>query len=193
MGTTRRGDEDSLDQSDIHDVLRNDRRRLVIERLRSGEGAEAVADLAEYIGSVESGESPPPRNVRQSVYVSLHQTHLPKLDDLGIVTYDSDTKTVTLAEAAAEVAVYMEVVPKYGISWAEYYLGLGLLGALSLLGSGIGVPTLASVNPTLLGGAFFLLLVASATYQLVDQRSSLFHRLGDAEPEFEAPAVSEDD
>ncbi|ADQ66938.1 hypothetical protein GL213_06765 [Halogeometricum borinquense] len=176
MGTTRDG-ASGLDQSDIHDVLRNDRRRLVLERLRSSEGAEAVADLAEHIGSVESGESPPPRNVRQSVYVSLHQTHLPKLDELGIVTYDSDDKTVALADAADEVAVYMEVVPKYGLSWAEYYLGLGLLGLLSLVGSGIGVPVLARLDGALVGGAFSLLVVVSAIYQLVDQRSSLFHRL----------------
>ncbi|MDS0294791.1 DUF7344 domain-containing protein [Halogeometricum luteum] len=193
VGTTRRGDEDSLDQSDIHDVLRNDRRRHVIERLQSSEEAETVADLAEYIGAVESGESPPPRNVRQSVYVSLHQTHLPKLDELGIVTYDSDRKTVALAEAADEVTVYMEVVPKYGISWAEYYLGLGLLGLLSILGSGIGVPTLSAAGPAVLGGVFFLLLVVSSTYQLVDQRSSVFHRFGaDDTPEFEAATADED-
>ncbi|SFR54252.1 hypothetical protein SAMN04487947_2115 [Halogeometricum rufum] len=177
VGVTRNRSEDRLEESEIHDVLRNDRRRLVLERLRSSEGSEAVSDLAEYIGSVESGETPPPRNVRQSVYVSLHQTHLPKLDELGIVTYDSDAKTVALADAAHEVAVYMEVVPKYGISWAEYYLGLGLLGLLSLVGSGIGVPTLSVVDPTLLGVAFLLLVVASATYQIVDQRSSLLHRL----------------
>lgn len=193
VGTSRRGDEDSLDQSDIHDVLRNERRRHVIERLQSSDEAETVADLAEYIGAVESGESPPPRNVRQSVYVSLHQTHLPKLDELGIVTYDSDAKTVALAEAADEVTVYMEVVPKYGISWAEYYLGLGFLGLLSLLGSGIGVPTLSSVGPALLSGVFFLLLVVSATYQLVDQRSSVLHRLGaDDDPEFETPTPADE-
>ncbi|SFR59097.1 DUF7344 domain-containing protein [Halogeometricum limi] len=193
VGTTRHGETNGLDQSDIHDVLRNDRRRLVLERLRSAEEAEAVADLAEYIGGVESGESPPPRNVRQSVYVSLHQTHLPKLDELGIVTYDSDAKTVALAGAADEVAVYMEIVPKYGISWAEYYLGLGLLGLLSLVGSGIGVPTLSGVDPTYLGGAFLVLVFVSAAYQLADQRSSLVHRLREEAPAIGPATTSDDD
>mgnify|MGYP000041242975 FL=1 len=170
-------DGDSLDASEIHDVLRNDRRRLVLERLRAGPGSETVADLAERIGAVEAGESPPPRNVRQSVYVSLHQTHLPKLDELGIVEYDPDSKTVAIADKAADVAVYMEVVPQYGISWAEYYLGLGVLGGLSLLAIAVGVPLFRSLPPAAVSAGLSMVLVSSALYQLFDQQSSLIHRL----------------
>jgi hypothetical protein len=170
-------DGESLAASEIHDVLRNDRRRLVLERLRADGGTETVADLAERIGAIESGETPPPRNVRQSVYVSLHQTHLPKLDELGIVEYDPDAKTVTLAENADDVAVYMEVVPQYGLSWAEYYLGLGVLGALSSLAASLGVPVLRSLPPGVIGVALSLALIASAIYQLLEQESSLLHRL----------------
>jgi hypothetical protein len=177
VGADRR-DGGDLAVSDIHDVLRNDRRRLVLERLRSDEGTETVSDLSEHIGAIESGESPPPRNVRQSVYVSLHQTHLPKLDELGIVEYDPDAKTVALADNAADVGVYMEVVPQYGISWAEYYLGLGILGLLLLIGASIGVPILRSLGPSVLGLSVSAVVVASALYQLAEQESSLLHRLG---------------
>jgi hypothetical protein len=176
---TPQSDGRELDPSEIHDVLRNDRRRLVIEQLRDGDGREAVRDLAEYIGGVESGEDPPPRNVRQSVYVSLHQTHLPKLDKLGIVTYDADAKEVELASRASEVAVYLEVVPKYGLSWSEYYLGVGILGLLTLVGWSVGVPVLAEVGVTLLAGGLFGLIAASAAFQIVQQQSSLVHRLQD--------------
>ncbi|RDI72890.1 DUF7344 domain-containing protein [Halopelagius longus] len=176
-GSADDGDGETLAETEIHDVLRNDRRRLVIERLRDESGEETVADLAEWIASIESGESPPPRNIRQSVYVSLHQTHLPKLDELGIVRYDDDEKRVAIADGADEVAVYMEVVPKYAISWAEYYLGVGVLGLLSVLGQAVGVPTLAALDPTLVATAFLVLVVCSATYQLLDQRSSVLHRL----------------
>lgn len=175
--TDAKRDGEGLGASEIHDVLRNDRRRLVLERLRANGGTETVSDLSERIGEVESGESPPPRNVRQSVYVSLHQTHLPKLDELGIVEYDPDEKTVSLADNAADVGVYMEVVPRYGISWAEYYLGLGLLGSLSLIGAWVGVPILRTLGPGTLGLAISALVLASAAYQLTDQRSSLWHRL----------------
>jgi hypothetical protein len=172
-------DIENLAASEIHDVLRNDRRRLVLERLRAGGGTETVADLAERIGAIESGESPPPRNIRQSAYVSLHQTHLPKLDELEIVEYDPDAKTVTLAENAEDVAVYMEVGPQYSLSWAEYYLGLGVLGALSSFAASLGVPVLRSLSPGVIGAGLSLVLVASALYQLYTQEGSLLHRFRD--------------
>jgi hypothetical protein len=169
-----------LDEADIHDVLRNDRRRLVIERLQAVEdGSESVRDLSERIATEESGESPPPRNIRQSVYVSLHQTHLPKLDDLGIVAYDSDSKRVRLAECADEVAVYMEVVPRNGISWAEYYLGVGLLGVGVSVGGAAGLPILSGALGTVLVALLFVVLVGSSLYHVSKQEETVLDRLRD--------------
>ncbi|MFB6255762.1 MAG: hypothetical protein ABEH58_03385 [Haloplanus sp.] len=165
-----------LDPADIHDVLRNDRRRLVLERLREAEGSQAVGDLAEHVAGLEADEDPPPRNVRQSVYVSLHQTHLPKLDELGIVEYDAEAKEVRLAEHADEVTVYMEVVPKYGLSWREYYLGLGLFGLLLLVGKVVGVPMLGAADAVLLGALPVALVIASAAYHVTTQQSTLLDR-----------------
>ncbi|WP_372909932.1 hypothetical protein [Salinigranum sp.] len=164
--------ESSLAETEIHDVLRNDRRRLVLERLAETEERQSVSDLAEYIAGVESGEQPPPRNVRQSVYVSLHQTHLPKLDDLGIVTYDANAKTVERAENADDVAVYMEVVPKNALSWAAYYFTVSLLGVLTLLAHRVGVPVLSGVDATLLGGFLFSVICVSAAYHHLTQRDT---------------------
>ncbi|MFB6079718.1 MAG: hypothetical protein ABEJ81_01775 [Haloferacaceae archaeon] len=172
---TRNGNRE-LEPSEIHDVLRNDRRRLVLERLRDEE-SETVRDLSEHIASVEADERPAPRNVRQSVYVSLHQTHLPKLDDLGIVTYDADEKNVRLAEGADQVTVYMEVVPKYGLSWAEYYLGLGILGALLLLGHVVGVPGIVALDPSVLAAGLVVVLIGSAAYHVSTQESTPLDRL----------------
>jgi hypothetical protein len=149
-------DEDAaLSQSEVHDVLRNDRRRRVIERLVE-EGTESVRDLAEHIASIESGETPPPRNVRQSVYVSLHQTHLPKLDDLEIVVYDDDAKEVWLAERADQVLVYLEDghgTPSHG-PWPAVTLGVALVG---LAGATVGVA--ASVQAVAVGVPVVALLV----------------------------------
>jgi predicted transcriptional regulator len=146
-------DAAALSQSDIHDVLRNDRRRLVLERL-TDVGPESVSDLAEEIGAVESGESPPPRNVRQSVYVSLHQTHLPKLDELGIVVYDDDEKTVTLAENADEVLEYMAIGEEgdQDTDWVRTYAALSGLAAVGgvIAVAGALVP---AVDPVALAGA----------------------------------------
>lgn len=101
------GSERELEVGDIHDVLRNDRRREVLARLHSNSGKATIRELSEHIAAVESKEDPPPRNVRQSVYVSLHQTHLPKLDELGIVDYDTDGKLVELQPEAQAIHSYL--------------------------------------------------------------------------------------
>lgn len=154
-----------LEEGEIHDILRNDRRRAVIAALDANDGEATIRDLSEQIATIESGEDPPPRNLRQSVYVSLHQTHLPKLDSLGVVSYDTETKTVTLHEEASDVKAYMGGAPAATTSWAWMYLGLGLLG---LVMSGL---TLGNLDPfgdgaTVISAILFLVLVAVAAYQL---------------------------
>jgi predicted transcriptional regulator len=171
------GTDTGLKRTEIHDVLRNDRRRLVLSRLREAEDPVSVRDLSEYIAGVEADEMPAPRNVRQSVYVSLHQTHLPKLEELGVVDYDGDTKAVTLADAIDDVTVYMEVVPENDLSWAEYYLGLGVLGLLLVAAHSLGVPTVSAVDVRLWTTGVLLALVVSAAYQFAAQSPSLTERL----------------
>jgi hypothetical protein len=166
--------ETELDASDIHDVLRNDRRRLTLDCLRETEGGTlSVRELSERVATLETGEDPPPRDKRQSVYVSLHQTHLPKLDDLGIAEYDSDSKEVTLLDRAREVEVYMEIVPRYGLSFGEYYFALGLVGMLVSLAALVGVPGIRALGATLIASGFFALVMLSAAYQVYQQQDRL--------------------
>lgn len=178
MATDAASEDGELAESDIHDVLRNDRRRLAINCLQEAEEKRLdVRDLSEQVAALETGEDPPPRDKRQSVYVSLHQTHLPKLDGLGIVTYDDD-KQVALRDRVEEVEVYMEVVPRYGLSWGEFYFGLGLLGLLTTTGAAIGVPGLSSVGLSVVAGAFFLVLMGSAAYHVYSHQDRfLFDRI----------------
>ena len=182
-----------LDAAEIHDVLRNDRRRLSLDCLREAEdGVMSVRELSERVATLEAGEDPPPRNKRQSVYVSLHQTHLPKLEDLGIVVYDSDPKEVSLQGKMREVEVYMDVVPKYGLSWGEYYFTLGLLGMLTSIAVLLGVPGVVSLGITVVTSGFFVVLMLSATYQVYDQQDRLvFSRLRELAREEAPDAVLE--
>jgi hypothetical protein len=168
---------DGLDEADIHDVLRNDRRRMVIELLGDADGPVTARDLSETIAAREADEDPPPRNVRQSVYISLQQTHIPKLEELGIVDYDENSKELRPAEHASDVGIYMEVVPKYGLSYSEFCGGLGVLGVLLVVGAETGVPVLSDVGAAVWAVLVFAVLVSSAAYQTYAQRSSLVHRL----------------
>ena len=173
---TETGEE--LDEREIHEVLGNDRRRLALEALREGGGEESVRTLSEQIAAHETGEDPPPKNKRQSVYVSLHQTHLPKLDELDIVEYDPEERDVSLGERVEEVEVYMEVVPEYGLSFGEFYLGLALLGLLTTTAVLRFVP---DVSPFALGalvaGVFALQMAAAASYVYTKQDRVVFERI----------------
>ncbi|UWG50049.1 putative trancriptional regulator, ArsR family [Halalkaliarchaeum sp. AArc-CO] len=175
--TEERDDVGDLAETEIHDVLRNERRRLALERLSERSGPASVSDLAEHVAALEAGERPPPNNLRQSVYVSLHQTHLPKLDELGIVEYDTDEKTVELTDRAGQVTVYLEVVPRYGISRNELYLGLAVLGILLTLAAALGVPGFAAVAPGTWALVALALIATAATFYTAKQGETVFDRL----------------
>ena len=159
-----------IPETDIHDLLRNERRRQVIKQLQDTVGKTTLRDLAESIAERETGESPPPKNIRNSVYNSLHQTHLPKLDDRGIVEYESDRKTIRLTEDARSVDVYMEVVTPYGITWSEYYSMLGTISLLVVLAALVEVPGISAVDPVILVSVFLIVFSASIGYQLWTDR-----------------------
>lgn len=169
--------ETDLSEEDIHDVLRNRRRRLVIDILRESDEPVSVRELSEEIGAVEADSNPPPRNIKQSVYVSLLQTHLPKLDELGIVDYEPDGKQVRAKRRVRDIAVFTETVPKYGISKSEFYVALSILGFLTVLGAEVGVPILSSVPSVLWAYGFFLIGFASSLYHTYRQGNTIYHRL----------------
>lgn len=163
--------ESGLDPGQIHNVLRNDRRRQAIQHLRRADEPVTVDALSEHIASVETGESPPPRDVRKSVYVSLHQTHLPKLDELDIVAYDQRDQRIELRDRAEEVEVYMEVVPEEDIPWSTYYLGLSLLGVVSLLAVRFDLLFLSSFGMEFWAWYFLVLVGVSALYHSYVERN----------------------
>lgn len=153
----------AIDEGDIHDVLRNARRRELISFLGRHDGYATIQDLSEHIARLESGEDPPPQNVRQSVYVSLHQTHLPKLEALGIVEYDTDSKDITLRDRASQIEEYTRS-PNEDDRWPELYVGLGALGALLSVGA-----TVVGINGGLATLPVFIVIILLASYQAWDQ------------------------
>ncbi|WP_336000346.1 DUF7344 domain-containing protein [Halorientalis halophila] len=177
MGVLSR--ERTVSDEEIHDILRNSRRRAVLELLRESVGSMSVRELSVSVAESEAGESPPPTNLRQSVYNSLHQTHLPKLDREGIVVYDSDRKTVRLDDPASEVDLYMEVITPYGITWAGYYRTLTTVALLALLAAELEVALLGAIGALPLLILFLLVLGASTTYQLWSRRWVVLRALAD--------------
>jgi hypothetical protein len=159
-----------MTECQIHGLLANERRRAVIERLDASTGTVTVRDLSTAIAETETGQSPPPARVRESVYTSLHQTHLPKLDAVGVVEYDRERSLVHVRPAVRQIDRHMDVVNGLGITWGEYYRGLGVLGLTLVIGSLAGLPVVDTVDPLLPASGTLALFAASGAVQLWDDR-----------------------
>nr|WP_241431166.1 hypothetical protein [Halococcus thailandensis] len=124
----------------------------------------ALRELSEEIARRETGESPPPRNIRESVYNSLHQTHLPKLDRLGVVNYDRNRKHIRLLEPAEEINLYMELNADDEVTWAIYYRTVGIVALLTAILADIGVGVFAVVPTAVWSVGFLGVFVISLLY-----------------------------
>lgn len=147
-----------ISQSDVFDVLSNPRRRFVLYYLREVEASVELNELARQIAAWENDtdESELTDQDRKRVYVSLYQTHVPKLTDVGLVEYDQDSGTVRLTDRTSVIDEYLGD-GKAVLPWHYLYLGLSLAGALAFALVWFGVGAFAGTSLLLVGG----LLVAS--------------------------------
>lgn len=165
-----------LSRDTIFSTLSNQRRRYVIHYLKQHPEQVRIRDLAEQIAAWENGIEINELTYKQRkrVYTSLHQTHLPKMDDCGIVEYDRDRGHITLTPTSAELDVYLEVVPKDELPWSEFYLGLSAvsLGIVLVVWAGI-VPT--GVIPPLGYAALIAVVfgVAAGVHTYLTRQSAL--------------------
>lgn len=89
-------------------LLSADRRRHVVSLLTTAERTLPLDELAEAVAVLERGDvDEPGADDLDSVRISLHHVHLPRLDDAGVVDYDPDERTV---EIASLPEVYRDVV-----------------------------------------------------------------------------------
>jgi len=153
-----------LEAVEIHGVLSNERRQMTLALLEEEGGAMSARELSERIAERETGESPPPRNIRQSAYISLLQTHLPKLDELDVVEYDDSQKTVRLSSGADQLSTFLETESKPSID--RYYLSLSLIGLVLVVVSWVGGLPVDPRWLSSLEGVVFALGTVLAGYRL---------------------------
>jgi hypothetical protein len=134
--------DQSPGKGEVFDLLSNHRRRYVIHFCKQRETPVEVGELAEQVAAWENDKTVEEIDhaERKRVYTSLQQTHLPTLADAEMIRYENGT--VELTDRATELDVYLDVVPSGSIPWAQYYLGL------SVIGFGVLVGVAASVLPT---------------------------------------------
>lgn len=77
----------TLTLDELGDILVNDRRRATV-KLLAARNTTTLRDLSEALAAHEHGDYT--TNQRKAVYTSLLQTHLPKLDTMGVIDYDDN-------------------------------------------------------------------------------------------------------
>jgi DNA-binding transcriptional ArsR family regulator len=180
MGTqqlTSRTDagESELTKDAIFSMLSNRRRRHVLHYLKRNDGPAKIRDLAEQIAAWENGLGIQELTYKQRkrVYTSLHQTHLPKLDDCGIVEYNRDRGVVTLTDRVSELDVYLEVVPKNDIPWSDYYLGLAAVGLALVTVAWLDVAPFTLLPDIAYAALVAVVLGVSAGFHAINSRRNL--------------------
>lgn len=164
-----------LSRGDVFDILRNQRRRYAFHYLRQTDGPVSLADLSEHVAAWECDTTVDDLDTpdRQRVYVSLLQTHLPKMDEADVVNFDAENNTVELAEHAADIRVYLEVVPDNDILWAQYYLGVTGIATAFLLQVWIGLAPFATFPLAVGFGILALFLLSAALHHVYLRRGRL--------------------
>ncbi len=159
-------------RGDAFHLLRNERRRLLLRYLRDRDPPVEVGEAATRIAAWEADDPLPavPSDHRKRVYTALQQTHLPAMDELGVVEYDHDRGTVAPTEHAETVAVYLEVVPRSEFPWQEYYLALGAVACGLAAALWADVAVLSAVDDRVWTTVLAVVLAVSGTIHVYTGR-----------------------
>jgi hypothetical protein len=158
------GDE-TLTRDVIFDVLSRARRRQVLQLL-SSEGPMELTDLAERVAAVENDTTVEDltKQQRKRVYVSLYQTHIPKMEEAGLVEYDTETKVVSLESRAVEVDRYLEEPDRF--RWQVAYVAVAAAGLALIVLSNTTVPVVGGLSQSAIaiGLVVAMVLLAAAHF-----------------------------
>jgi hypothetical protein len=139
------------EHSKIPFLVNNYRRRALLEYLSKNDG---VADLDSAISHILTCEGKEVTNkTRKSVYVSLLQTHIPKLESENILKFVKSEGKIVLLHLPDDIKMYLETVERGDISWGMYYFFLSLIA----LGASVYLSNLFGILLSI------LLMISSAT------------------------------
>ncbi|WP_408957952.1 ArsR family transcriptional regulator [Natrinema sp. 74] len=163
-------DEDErLSKDVIFELLKNRRRREVLAYLLEADETVTLGELAEQIAAWENDTevNALSSDQRKRVYVALYQTHLPKMDDAGIVEYDQDRGLISLSDNADLLMMYLDTDTHRRDRWDQWYAGLSVAGAALLGAAFLGVPVLSTLPMVALAGTVIVAFLLLSTAHVV--------------------------
>lgn len=163
-------DDSPLSQDLAFDLLSNSRRRFVIRRLQEESGEIELGELASELAARENDVSIDQLNAQQRkrTYVSLYQTHIPKMVEAGVITYDRDDGTVAATDRVSELAAYFRTQSTEP-AWELVYGGLALAGVVVyVLIQSLGVAVVGPIHVALV--VLLLIAVVSVVHYLYENK-----------------------
>jgi len=104
-----------LTRDDMFHVLQCRRRRLVLKYLQEydGDGPARMSDIAEHIAALEHDTTVEAlqSQERQRVYIALYQSHLLKMDEVGVIDYNQSRGYVEATPVAERFTGYLDSEP----------------------------------------------------------------------------------
>ncbi|WP_336343267.1 DUF7344 domain-containing protein [Halalkalicoccus ordinarius] len=164
----------SLSKDEIFYLLQNSRRRQALQMLLETNGTVEMGEMAEQIAAWEQGIAVDDiqSEQRQRVYIALYQSHLPKLVEYGLVSYDRSHGTVKQTPEIDQVISYLQDKESTGQRDGRMQKWIVVYGAITGVSiSLIGLAWLAIGPISLLVdvglGLVVTLLYASATIAMI--------------------------
>jgi hypothetical protein len=175
-----------LSSDDIFHILQTNRRRDTIRYLLEQEGAVKMRDVAEYVAARENDTTVAKlsSNERQRVYIPLYQSHLPKLDEEGVIEYNQPRGIVHPTDQLEIFEPYIqatengtaELEKQAGDNRAvrEYYVTAVAASGGLLLASAAGLLTIPGVVLGAIITALFALITLVTNFsQFAESAASL--------------------
>ncbi|THE64410.1 hypothetical protein D8Y22_13445 [Salinadaptatus halalkaliphilus] len=164
---------EELPKGEIFEVLRNQRRRYVLHYLKRDDQPVELGDLAQQVAAWEydttlEGVTPAQR---KRVYTTLQQTHLPKMDEAGILTFDSDQGVIASTTRTHDISVYLEIVPGHEFAWRELYLSLGAISCALVAALWMGIYPLTVLSNLAWMGIVAVTVTATAIVHIYHERT----------------------
>jgi hypothetical protein len=155
------------------DVFSNARRRKVLLYLdERSDGRADINDVAARTAADELGV--PVDEVddddRRRLYVSLHQAHVPKLEEHGFVRYDRSDNVVSITDRGERVVDYLDPTTRDRSRWPDVTLAASLVAGAAVTLVALGVAPFDTVPLPLASQLVVVGFVALAVLQYVRRR-----------------------
>lgn len=161
-----------LDQ--VFDILKNSRRRQVLELLADADRQVTLSEVAEQIAAWENDKEirQITSSERKRVYVGLYQCHLPKMDSMGIISFNKPRGTVEIEDGVDVFYDYLDTADEpVAPPWHAYSVGLSLGCSAVLAGALLLAPLTAFPVVNGAVGTVILSFLVYAAASLLRQRA----------------------